>query len=116
MNLRNVFVCAVVSLGLGAFSSATRAEQTIVSAKITPLPLYATPDDATPVKSITPAGMPWSVKNKRGDFYEVTIEGNDYWIDSETVRASQKVVASCGVSAGSSAVAGVLGASTDRCK
>lgn len=90
--------------------------QSIVSAKVDPLPLYASPDAAQPASSTHASGLPWAVLDTRNDFYRVKVDGKDYWVDSMTVHVSQAVKANCEHSAGGVIIAADLGSSTNRCK
>ncbi|MFD1557964.1 hypothetical protein ACFSHT_20440 [Paraburkholderia silviterrae] len=113
------FVLALC-VAFGAASTAPGAlaagAQSIVSAKVDPLPLYASPDAAQPASSTHASGLPWAVLDTRSDFYRVKIDGKDYWVDSMTVHVSQAVKANCEHSAGGVIVAADLGSSTNRCK
>ncbi|WP_321879160.1 hypothetical protein [Paraburkholderia bannensis] len=109
-----------LALTLGATTMAASVlaagGQSILSAKVDPLPLYASPAAPQPASSIHASGLPWDVLESRDDFYRVKIGGKDYWVDSMTVHASQAVKAACERSAGGAIIAADLGASTNRCK
>jgi SH3-like domain-containing protein len=117
---RSVARAIQITLALGAVASAASAlaagNQSIVSVKVDPLPLYASPAAAQPASSTHASGLPWTVLESRDDFYRVKIDGKDYWIDSMTVHANLAVKAACERSAGGAVIAADLGASTNRCR
>lgn len=117
-SLRNLLVWWTVPVVIMVSSAATVASDagSVVSAKIDPVPLYASPDEADPAKTAPASSLPWHIKETRNDFYRVSIDGKDYWVDSMTVHASKTVVAACERSAGGVVIAADLGASTNRCK
>lgn len=112
------FARFLLTLSLAALALAAGATDiTITAAKVNPLPVFAAPNDITPLRTVTVTGLPWEVKEVKSEFFRVSIDGADVWVDSMKVRASQKVVARCGpAELPGTAIAGELGASPDRCK
>jgi len=109
-------------LALGALCAGPVAAQTaeasglaVVSAKSDPLPVFATAGASAASGSVAVTGLPWPVKESRADFFLVSIDGRDVWIDSMMVRATRKVAARCAAIAGA-VVAGELGAASNRCR
>ncbi|SEB09659.1 hypothetical protein [Paraburkholderia sartisoli] len=117
-SLRSLLVWWTVPLMVMVSPAAAVASDagSVVSAKIDPVPLYASPDEANPAKTAPASSLPWHIKETHNDFYRVSIDGKDYWVDSMTVHASKTVVAACGRSAGGVVIAADLGASTNHCK
>ncbi len=110
--VRSLLPFSVVMLA----SSVGAEERTITAAKVNPLPVFAAPEDSAPLRSVSVVGLPWAVKEARAEFFRVTIDGADVWVDSMKVRVSQKVVAHCVFAQPrGTAMAGELGASSDRC-
>ena len=97
-------------------STAAAGDMAITAAKIDPLPVFAAPNDAMPLRTVPVTGLPWTVKEVKSEFFRVSIDGADVWVDSMKVRASQKIVAHCGLAQPpGTAMAGELGASSSRC-
>ena len=63
----------------------------VVAASVKPLPLFASPGDATPAKSVAPEGLPWPILEEKQEFFRVKVGGGDYWVDSMQVRATRGV-------------------------
>ena len=69
----------------------------VVAASVKPLPLFASPGDATPAKSVAPEGLPWPILEEKQEFFRVKVGGGDYWVDRMQVRATRGVNAKCTV-------------------
>ena len=117
-SLRNLLVWWTLPVVVMVSSAAAVASDagSVVSAKIDPVPLYGSPDEASPARTVPASSLPWHIKETRNDFYRVSVDGKDYWVDSMTVHASKTVAATCEHSAGGVVIAADLGASTNRCK
>lgn len=110
-------LAAALSFGSVAGTAVAAEEIAIVTSKVDPLPLYASPGDGAPATSIAASTLPLDVREVKGDFLRVRVGGRDLWVDSMNVRASRKTAARCGaVAANGARVAGELGAGSDRCK
>lgn len=92
-------------------------EMSIVAAKVDPVPLYASPGDATAVAHTAASTLPLDVREVKGEFLRVNVGGRDLWVDSLSVRVNRKPTARCAaVNNPGTKVAGELGAGSERCK
>ena len=92
---------------------------TIVSSKMTEIPLYAAQDGVNQVGTLPASSLPMSASDEKNGFVLVNVGGKNVWIDSMNVKLSRKVAAGCGAivsGSNNTKVAGELGAGTDRCK
>jgi hypothetical protein len=101
---------------VGAIAHATGDVNSIVSAKVDPIPLYTSSDGGNAVKRVPASGLPWPIKDTRNDFFRVAIDGKDYWVDSMDVHAGMSVVAPCSRGAGGGPTAADFGSNTNRCR
>lgn len=112
---------ATVAIGglLWMLSSTTFANsiQSVVAAKVDPIPLYATPSGDVKVRTAPASSLPWKVEDDQKDFYKISLGGRSYWVDSMDVHADRAVVAKCNPVVGpKDPVAGEYNAGSDRCK
>ncbi|WP_176053337.1 hypothetical protein [Paraburkholderia caribensis] len=102
---------------LTSVTFATTSVNSVVLAKVDPIPLYANPDGKNQTGSAPASSLPWTVEDDRNDFYKVSIGGKHYWVDSMDVHANMYVTAKCSRGAGPGGpVAADFGASSNRCK
>lgn len=111
---RGVWV-SMLGLASIAYAAEPGTTMSVLSAKVDPLPVFASPGDANPTGSVPATGLPWVIKESRADFFKVNVGGRDVWVDALMVRASQKVSARCAAIQGAQ-VAAELGASSERCR
>lgn len=91
--------------------------QSVVAAKIDPIPLYATPSGDKKVGTAPASSLPWKVEDDQKDFYKISLGGKSYWVDSMDVHADRAVIAKCNPVVGPKGpVAGEFNAGSDRCK
>jgi negative regulator of sigma E activity len=99
---------AAVVLALSTVTQPVRAQPSgskqVVAASVKPLPLFNQPGDASPAKTVVPEGLPWPILEEKQDFFRISIDSRDYWVDSMQVRATRGVNAKCTVLSGKAAV------------
>lgn len=76
----------------------------VVAASVKPLPLFNQPGDASPARTVAPEGLPWPILEEKQDFFRISVDNRDYWVDSMQVRATRGVNAKCTVLSGKAAV------------
>ncbi|WP_194723854.1 hypothetical protein [Noviherbaspirillum malthae] len=109
---------------LAAVIPATFAQDKVVApspATSATIDLYEQPDAAHPARQINvgQAGLPWIIQSKQTGFYQVIIDGKDYWVRGSKVRISRDTTANCGavaVAATTGLTAATPGAGKDACK
>lgn len=106
--LLHLISLSVVLLALSTTTQRVHAQPSgskqVVAASVKPLPLFHQPGDATPAKTVMPEGLPWTILEEKQDFFRVSVDNRDYWVDSMQVRATRGVNAKCTVLSGKAAV------------